>query len=141
MGIRGARGSAGVVARDASGACKSANVADRAAAARYPGWSVESCNDGFAHTAPVGSFAPNAAGLQDMLGNAFEWVEDCWYDDYRGAPTDGSARVEAGCAQREMRGGSWFTTPAHVRPAYRNRFAADYRSSTIGFRVVKDLQP
>ena len=39
----------------------------------------------------VGSYAPNAFGLYDMHGNVWEWVEDCWKDNYRRAPRDGSA--------------------------------------------------
>ena len=42
-------------------------------------------------TAPVGSFAPNKFGLYDMVGNVFEWTEDCVHKNYNGAPTDGSA--------------------------------------------------
>ncbi len=125
---------------DAAGACKSANVADAAAARRYPGWTVQPCNDNFVHSAPVGSFAANAFGLRDTLGNVFEWVEDCWFNDYSGAPADGSARTGGSCAERELRGGSWFTTPTHLRAQYRNRFEPGYRSNSVGFRVVRDIE-
>jgi formylglycine-generating enzyme len=126
---------------DASGACESANVADQSAAGRYPGWVVYPCSDGYVYTAPVGSFKPNAFGLRDMLGNVFQWTEDCWYPDYVGAPIDGSARTAADCAEHEARGGSWFTNPAFVRADYRNHFDADYRTSSVGIRLVRDLAP
>ena len=59
-------------------------------------------------TAPVGSFKPNAFGLYDMVGNVWEWVEDCFHDNYNGAPTDGSAWIEGGnCKFRVVRGGAW----------------------------------
>jgi formylglycine-generating enzyme required for sulfatase activity/predicted Ser/Thr protein kinase len=122
------------------GACLSSNIADASAERRYPGWSALPCDDGYVHSAPVGSFAANPFGLQDMLGNVFEWVGDCWHDDYRNAPADGSARQAPGCRERELRGGSWFTTPEHVRPGYRSRFEETYRSNSIGFRVVRDVQ-
>ena len=119
-------------------ACAEANVADQTALQRYPGWTTHACVDTYVQSAPVGSFAANAFGLHDMLGNVFEWVEDCWHDDYRGAPVDGSARIDSECSQREARGGSWFTTPAYVRLAYRNRFDASYRATSVGFRVVRE---
>ena len=142
MGIHGPerRGHRNAWGADAAGACKSANVADAAAARRYPGWTVQPCNDSFVHSAPVGSFSANAFGLRDTLGNVFEWVEDCWFNDYSGAPADGSARTGGACAERELRGGSWFTTPAHLRAQYRNRFEPGYRSNSIGFRVVRDIE-
>ena len=51
-------------------------------------------------TVAVASFSANAFGLFDMAGNAAEWVEDCWNDSYRGAPTDGSAWTKGHCAER-----------------------------------------
>jgi formylglycine-generating enzyme required for sulfatase activity len=97
--------------------------------------------DTYVQSAPVGSFAANAFGLHDTLGNVFEWVADCWHDDYRGAPDDGSARVDGDCSQHETRGGSWFTAPDFVRVSYRNRFVTDYRSTSVGFRVVRRTTP
>jgi formylglycine-generating enzyme len=126
---------------DGRGACENANVADQSAAGRYPGWVVYACNDAYVYTAPVGSFKANAFGLHDMLGNVFQWTEDCWYPDYVGAPIDGSARTAATCSEHELRGGSWFTNPVFVRADYRNHFDADYRTSTVGIRVVRELAP
>jgi formylglycine-generating enzyme required for sulfatase activity len=126
---------------DGSGACANANVADQHAARRFPGWAIFACDDGYVYTAPVGSFKANAFGLHDMLGNVFQWTEDCWHPDYTGAPIDGSARTSGNCAERELRGGSWFTTPNFVRATYRNHFAVNYRASTLGIRVVRDIAP
>jgi formylglycine-generating enzyme required for sulfatase activity len=126
---------------DGSGACATANVADASAAQRYPGWAVFGCNDGYVYTAPVGSFKANSFGLNDMLGNVFQWTEDCWHPDYSGAPIDGSARRDGDCSEHELRGGSWFSTPAYVRANYRNHFAADYRTSSVGIRLVRDIGP
>jgi formylglycine-generating enzyme required for sulfatase activity len=124
----------------AAAACAEANVADQSAEQRFPGWDVFPCSDRYVNTAPVGSFKTNAFGLNDLLGNVLEWVEDCWHDDYRGAPIDGSARMEEGCGERELRGGSWFSAPRTVNASYRNRFDHGYRSSSMGFRVVRDMR-
>jgi formylglycine-generating enzyme required for sulfatase activity len=132
-------GSAALPWKNAADACTYANAADASAAQRYPGWTAFACNDRFVGTAPVGSFAPNSFGLVDTLGNAFEWVQDCWRDDYTDAPADGSAIPVDGCGEREARGGSWFTPPAFVRAAYRNRFDAGYRGNSLGFRLVREI--
>jgi formylglycine-generating enzyme required for sulfatase activity len=53
----------------------------------------------------VATFKPNAFGLYDMLGNVFEWLEDCFHDSYEGAPADGSAWTTGACRpQRAARG-------------------------------------
>jgi formylglycine-generating enzyme len=124
---------------DGTGACVDANVADQSAARRYPGWAAFGCDDGYVYTAPVGTFKSNSFGLNDMLGNVFQWTEDCWTPDYTGAPIDGSARMDGDCSEHELRGGSWFSTPAYVRASYRNHFAADYRTSSAGIRVIRDI--
>ena len=124
----------------ATDACAMANVADQSAARRYPGWTIFGCTDGFVATAPVGSFQANGFGLKDLLGNVFEWTLDCWHADYRGAPADGTARLDPPCAEHEVRGGSWFSSPQFVRAAYRDHFMTDYRTSTVGIRVVRELR-
>ena len=91
-------------------------------------------------TAPVGSFKPNAFGLYDMVGNVFEWVEDCAHNNYKGAPTDGSAWIEGGaCGSRVIRGGAWSFAPDHLRSADRNWNSASGQNSIIGFRVGRTL--
>ncbi|MCP4996995.1 MAG: formylglycine-generating enzyme family protein, partial [Gammaproteobacteria bacterium] len=89
-------------------------------------------------TAPVGSFAANAWGLYDVIGNVWEWVEDRWHDNYSGAPTDGSAWTDGGIEQHVMRGGSWFGLPAIVRTANRFKVFNDDRVTHIGFRLAQD---
>jgi len=122
-------------------ACEHANVADRSAARRYPKWSVFACKDGYVNTAPVASFKANGFGIYDMLGNVLGWTQDCWHDDYAKAPVDGSARLDGDCVEHELRGGSWFSSPAFVRFSYRNHSASGYRSSSVGIRLVRELAP
>ena len=58
-------------------------------------------------THPVKGKTPNAFGLYDMLGNVWEWVEDCWHDSYTGAPSTGGVWSGGDCSNRVLRGGSW----------------------------------
>ena len=91
-------------------------------------------------TAPAGSFAVNAWGLHDMHGNVWEWVEDCWHDNYARAPRDGSAWTTGGnCSRRVLRGGGWYSYPRYLRSASRSRDVAGLRSSSVGFRVARTL--
>ena len=94
-------------------------------------------------TSPVGSFEPNAFGLYDMHGNVWEWVEDCYHDNYKGAPTDGSAWTTncSGSHRAVVRGGSWGNSPRGLRSAIRGWLAPSYRHSGFGFRLVQDLNP
>ena len=100
----------------------------------------KSCESGLYnfHNVPVGSFSANAWGLHDMHGNVWEWVQDCWTDNYVDAPTDGSARTSGNCSQNVVRGGSWDDNPRHLRSASRERFNRSYRAVNIGFRLAQD---
>ena len=91
-----------------------------------------------AQTVAVGSFGPNAFGLYDVHGNVWEWVQDCWNDSYRGAPSDGSAWERGDCS-RVVRGGSWDFAPRALRSAVRDRSVPGYRNSDFGFRVARTL--
>ncbi len=82
------------------------------------------------------SFKPNPFGLYDMLGNVWQWVEDCAHDSYVGAPGDGSDFAGPDGCERVARGGSWNYDPRYIRAARRIAFVYDYRGS-IGFRLVR----
>ncbi|MDE0478168.1 MAG: formylglycine-generating enzyme family protein [Gammaproteobacteria bacterium] len=92
-------------------------------------------------TVPVGSFPANAFGLHDMHGNVYEWVEDCWNENYHGAPADGSAWLSGNCSERIFRGGSWYWVPSLLRSAYRGHEPTGHRSKGVGFRVARTLTP
>jgi formylglycine-generating enzyme required for sulfatase activity len=84
-------------------------------------------------------YAARIGGLYDMSGNVLEWVEDCWANDYAGAPSDGSARIDGDCSQRELRGGSSPTPPDQGRVAHRDRSPIDSRSASAAFRLVREI--
>lgn len=92
------------------------------------------CDDGFATTAPVGSFAPNSLGLFDMLGNVTEWTADC----YGPVPAVGGNPPKS-CAERVVRGGSWGAPLDDMRYARRLGVPPKSRTSTDGFRVARGL--
>ena len=90
-------------------------------------------------TSPVGSFAANPFGLYDVNGNVGEWVEDCWYGSYSGAPSHARAWTGVRGCPRLLRGGSWRSYPRGVRSASRGTVKPDVRDSAFGFRVARDL--
>jgi len=99
----------------------------------------EGYGDGYWGPAPVGSLVANPWGLHDLSGNVSEWVADCWHDSYRRAPKDGSAWVNPGCRDQVIRGGSWASSPAQTRSAWRAPAQVDITNARLGFRVVRDL--
>jgi formylglycine-generating enzyme required for sulfatase activity len=91
---------------------------------------------------PVGAYPPNAFGLYDMHGNIAELVLDHWHDGYTGAPSDGSAWIDAdgaGNGLRVVRGGSWDYLPRLLRSAYRDCVDEAWRLDNVGFRVALEL--
>jgi len=92
-------------------------------------------------TSPVGSFAANNFGLYDMVGDVWQWLQDCHHANYVGAPLDGSAWTGGDCASRVIRGGSWLNPPQLLRTANRYRYGPDFRASDLGFRVGRTIAP
>ena len=89
-------------------------------------------NEYVGQTTAVGLYPANAWGFHDLHGNVSEWCQDR-YGDYPGGsvrdptgPADGSFRV--------LRGGGWYFNAMPLRSAGRNRYPADYRLPTLGFR-------
>ncbi len=122
--------------------CRYGNGADQAAISagwRGGGWAISSCYDGYAYTAPVGSFKANSFDLHDMQGNAWQWTEDCYHDSYQGAPKNGSAWITDDCSRRVLRGGSWSSDPVDLRTGYRLKALTGFGNNDYGFRVARTL--
>lgn len=129
-------------ARGGSGAAFAFGDRITATRANFDASSSTSINPKGAHrarTVRVGSFAPNRFGLHDLHGNVWEWTEDCWHDDYTGAPADGSPWSMRGCQGRVLRGGSWEDYAGDIRSAARVGSFEDDRSYSDGLRVARDL--
>lgn len=102
-------------------------------------WTGTPCRDGYATMAPVRETIANPFGVHGILGNANEWVADCWNDNYEAAPAIQDARLTgADCGLRVMRGQGWSAVAAGTRPAFRQKMMATDRRFTFGFRVVRD---
>jgi len=125
---------------DARAACRYANVADLRAMRDVPGtasWLFHDCDDHHAYTAPVGSYQPNAFGLYDMLGNVWEWTEDCQDENSDGASSKGRDCSKGACCRRVLRGGGWVDSPNFVRYDFRFFIGSGDRDFYIGFRVAR----
>ncbi|MGB0552195.1 MAG: formylglycine-generating enzyme family protein [Alphaproteobacteria bacterium] len=94
-------------------------------------------------TVPVGSYSANAFGVYDTSGNVSEWLEDCWHENYKDAPIDGSAWLSANegdCEERVLRGGAWGSLPKYLRSAARYAYVASTRGyGGRGFRIARTL--
>ena len=97
-------------------------------------------------TVEVGSYSENKFGLHDVHGNVWEWVKDCWYDNYNDAPSDGNDTPSDGSewdclADQVLRGGSWYDIPWNLRSAFRVGYSAGGRLNDVGFRIARTLTP
>ena len=103
-------------------------------------WRDTVIDDGFAETAPVGSFPRGASpfGIEDMAGNVFEWCLDC-FESYKGKERV-NPRGVAAAHKRIYRGGSWKSRAGSLRAAARNFNLPDYSSNDVGFRVVCECE-
>jgi formylglycine-generating enzyme required for sulfatase activity len=117
-------------------ACRYANGADLAAKSQWPEWAASNCNDGYKVAAPVGSFLPNAYGLYDMMGNAWEWTGD-WYDAeyYFESPRDNPLGPSSGNL-KNPKGGGWGNASECIRVSDNNGFEPDFRIFFLGFRLL-----
>ena len=122
-------------------ACGHANLLDEsgipsAIGVRFP------CDDGRMYTAPVDDpeFKPNPFGLHHVIGNAEEWVEDCWHESYDGAPADGRAWSRGACARGVLRGAGFQWGMQNVVGSHtRGWRIASSTSIQVGFRVARTL--
>ena len=72
----------------------------------------------------VGSYAPSDAGLFDMVGNLWEWTNDCWNGD---------------CGRKVLRGASFRSPNSDLHPDARTWARPEHNSTRVGFRVARTL--
>lgn len=90
-------------------------------------------------TVKVGSYQANVFGLHDMHGNLWEWVQDCYVDNYNDSPIDGSANKDSSGCKRVNRGGGWIDYPKYMRSASRKWDSPADWFSVIGFSLARAI--
>jgi len=96
----------------------------------------EGYNDGYAFTAPVGSFPPNELGLYDMTGNVSEWCSDWFGEKYYSEGRRTNPQGPDSGQLRVIRGGSWDSSPWNLRASLRVRGVPSFRGDGDGFRLA-----
>jgi formylglycine-generating enzyme required for sulfatase activity len=115
---------------------KKVNFCDKNCLEEYRDNSVD---DGYAYTAPVGSYLAGVSpyGALDMAGNVWEWVAD-WYDPdyYSQSPARNPPGPDSG-SKRVVRGGAWHNGFTDIRTSYRFSFSPTDRGIYLGFRCAR----
>ncbi len=119
-------------------ACRGGRDIDYTENPNETGWYRDNSGGG---THPVGQKKPNARGLYDMHGNAWEWCLDVWHSNYKGAQADGSPWLTEDylpriAIRRVLRGGAWCRLDFELSATYRYRGTQDFRSNGSGFRIA-----
>ena len=120
-------------------ACRSAGKVEKYCGGDDAGKLAWYGDNGAEKTHPVAQKQANGLGLYDMSGNVWEWTQDCWYDSYDGAPTQGQAWERAACKQSVMRGGSWIGLESSLSSTGRFGSSIATGNRNFGFRVAQDI--
>jgi len=91
-------------------------------------------------SAPVGQFPPNSFGLHDMLGNVFEYVQDCWTKNRTPPPANGLPLVWENCPSKVIKGGAWYYLSKAAHPSFRARNNINFASYILGFRALGEIK-
>ncbi|MBM3315453.1 formylglycine-generating enzyme family protein [candidate division WOR-3 bacterium] len=112
---------------------KRSNYADRNTDSS---WRDANADDGYARTAPVGTYPAGVSpyGLMDMAGNVWEWCNDWHSESYYGSSANNNPQGPSSGPYRVTRGGSWLCSPMYLRAANRDRCGPSDRYHNLGFR-------
>jgi len=101
------------------------------------GFLLRSSEDGFKHSAPVGSFPLNFFGIADMTGNLWEWIHDYYGKAYYASGTKNNPKGPEKGEYRIFRGGSWNDSNVdYLSTSFRYLKKPGYKNSTVGFRLA-----